>query len=453
MIAKQTKGRGFRGLLEYLESKEGAKEIDSNMLGLSPRSKASEFGISRQLRPEIKKPVYHASLSLPLGQSLDDLTWRSIIHDYLEGMGFSNCQFTAVRHVEKEHDHVHIVASRITLDGELVDDSWDYRRSEVLVRALEQKYQLTPTTPSWEKERRGQTTGEYRQLERTGEDSIRLKLQALIDRASLAAPSMPELLHTLKDQGVDARVTYTRTSKVKGISYELDGIAFSGTHLGKAYTFPGLQKYRGIEYKSAQDPEIQAASIRMPVVVAAITDQQKELERQRQQQEALRQKELERQRQQYEALRQLELERKRQEEEQKRIEELKRLEEQKQSFDRYQRIKQFYENAQTALSALGKLDPLQPNTLIYVGTMYKLTCNQTSLRVFGLDGRGEILSYPYKFSFPETKAEASFTNADFDLFSENAQMIRDAQAHKVIEKQQQQDRSRSQSKDRGFELD
>ena len=33
-----------------------------------------------------------------------------------------------------------------------------------------------------------------------------------------------------------------------GISYKLNDIAFSGTHLGKAYTFKGLQKYREVSY-------------------------------------------------------------------------------------------------------------------------------------------------------------------------------------------------------------
>jgi hypothetical protein len=282
--------------------------------------------------------------------------------------------------------------------------------------------------------------------------------------------------------GIEERIDH-RTLEAQGIE------RLPQIHLGPtvaAMEKKGISTTIGDEYRHIEqlNAELAILNVRLDITSNQIAEEQrqqqealrqKELERQRKEQEALRQKELERQRQQQEALRQLELERqrrdeerkhvealkqrlrdveqKRQEEEQKRIEELKRQEEQKQSKNRYQRIKQFYENAQTALSALGKLDPKQPDTRIYVGTKYKFTCNQTSLQVFSLDGRGEILSYPYKFSFPETKAEASFTNADFDLFAKNAQMIRYDLAQQEIEKQQQQDRSRSQSKDRGFELD
>jgi hypothetical protein len=39
----------------------------------------------------------------------------------------------------------------------------------------------------------------------------------------------------------------------KGISYNLDGVALSGTQLGKAYTFSGLQKHRGVSYDKGRD--------------------------------------------------------------------------------------------------------------------------------------------------------------------------------------------------------
>ena len=59
---------------------------------------------------------------------------------------------------------------------------------------------------------------------------------------------MPDFVNALQDRGVNTAVAFAKTNKIKGISYELDGVAFSGTHLGKAYTFPGLQKYGQVRY-------------------------------------------------------------------------------------------------------------------------------------------------------------------------------------------------------------
>lgn len=260
MIGKQIKGRSFRGVLNYLFGKEGAKQIGGNMEGRNPRELAAEFRFSRQLNPKVSRAVYHASLSLPHKESLDDETWHEIAQKYLQEMGFDMNQYMVVRHVDREHDHAHIVASRIRLDGTTVSDSWDYRRSEAVIRKLEQEYNLQSVQPSWEKDSRSPTTGERRQLARTGEESVRVKLQRSLDQATHDHPTMPELIERClrpasptQEQGVNVRVGYTRTGKVKGISYQLDGVAFSGTHLGKAYTFPGLQKHRGVNYSPKRD--------------------------------------------------------------------------------------------------------------------------------------------------------------------------------------------------------
>ncbi|MGA7937867.1 MAG: relaxase/mobilization nuclease domain-containing protein [Kovacikia sp.] len=132
MIGKQVKGTSFRGVLNYLHHKEGAEQIGGNMVGDDPRSLAAEFRVSRELNPRLNKAVYHVSLSLPKQESLDDLTWMAIslrerctnAQDYLRGMGFENCQYVVYRHTDQDHDHVHLVASRIRLtDGKTVSNN------------------------------------------------------------------------------------------------------------------------------------------------------------------------------------------------------------------------------------------------------------------------------------------------------------------------------------------
>jgi hypothetical protein len=82
-----------------------------------------------------------------------------------------------------------------------------------------------------------------------------VQLQDLIDEVTQDKPTMPELVERLQQQGVEVqvRLTRTRTGFSKGISYNLDGVALSGTQLGKAYTFSGLQKYRGVSYDKGRD--------------------------------------------------------------------------------------------------------------------------------------------------------------------------------------------------------
>src|SRR4028118_1980065 len=57
----------------------------------------------------------------------------------------------------------------------------------------------------------------------------------------------------MQPQSGEVQVGLTRTGFSKGISYNLDGVALSGTQLGKAYTFSGLQKHRGVSYEKGRD--------------------------------------------------------------------------------------------------------------------------------------------------------------------------------------------------------
>ena len=279
MIGKQVKGKSFRGVLNYLHDREHSRIIGGNMAGDTPRVMSAEFAVARRLNPQLEKAVYHSSLSLPKDEHLDDETWNQIASDYLEGMEFVGSQYVVYRHSDRDHDHIHIVASRIRItDGTTVNDSWDYVRSEQLIRELEQEYELTPTASSNQKLDRGQTSGEMKLIERTGARSVREKLQQIIDRETEKVVAMPELVNRLKDKGVDAKITVTRTGKIRGISYQLDGVATSGTHLGKAYTFGGLQKYKRVSYDDSKEREkLIKASERKPLSAAEI-EPEKQLE-------------------------------------------------------------------------------------------------------------------------------------------------------------------------------
>ncbi|MBW4429024.1 MAG: relaxase/mobilization nuclease domain-containing protein [Nostoc desertorum CM1-VF14] len=268
MIGKQTKGRGFRKLLDYLESREDAKLIGGNMSGRNARELAREFKLSRQLNSDAERVVYHVSLSAAKGDKLDDEKWSEIGDRYMKEMGFDANQFAIFRHHNTDDDHIHIAASRIRMDtGLVVHDSWDYVRSEKVLRQIEIDYDLVQVQGSREKLNRTPSTGQIRRIRREQEEFsqgqrdsppqriIKESVQQTIDRAGVDNPQMPTLIMRLQLAGISVRTGLTRNGKSKGISYEKDGQAFSGTQLGAAYTFPGLQKHRGVDYQPERDDE------------------------------------------------------------------------------------------------------------------------------------------------------------------------------------------------------
>ncbi|MBE9170819.1 relaxase/mobilization nuclease domain-containing protein [Pleurocapsales cyanobacterium LEGE 06147] len=242
MIAKQVQGSDFQKVLNYVHNKSGARLIGSNMTGKDPESLTEEFRMSSDLRKRVSKCVYHVSLSVSPSEKLSERVWMKIARAYLNGMEFNGNQYAIYRHTDREHDHIHIIASRIRItDGSVVSDSWNYRRSEKLVMLLEQQFGLSQTPCSWKKNKRSPTTGEIRRQRRTGEVNKRSQLQTLIQQSLQDSPSLDQFIGRLTARGVSVRLRKSKEGKIEGISYGLDGVAFQGRQLGRDYSWTSLE--------------------------------------------------------------------------------------------------------------------------------------------------------------------------------------------------------------------
>jgi hypothetical protein len=251
MIGKISKGGSFKNLVEYLD-KEDAVVLGTNMYGQGSRELTAEFMAIRDLNPGIKQPVLHASLSLLPGEELSDEQFREACETWMEKMGFdlTKNQYLIVRHKDTEHSHAHMAINRIDMvSGFVVIDSFERYRSQEIIRQLEQNYGLEPVANSWQKIR-----NKERELEQTPERASRQKLTREIERASQDLPTMPEFFYRLASHQLRASVEFTRNGKPKGITYMAgDGEKVAGNALGKAYSFPGLQKYLQVSYDPVRD--------------------------------------------------------------------------------------------------------------------------------------------------------------------------------------------------------
>jgi hypothetical protein len=251
MIGKISKSGSFKQLVEYLD-KENAVVLGTNMYGQGSRELTAEFMAVRDLNPGIKQPVLHASLSLSPGESLTDEQFREACVTWMEKMGFdsSKNQYLIVRHSDTEHEHAHIAINRIDMvSGKVVVDSFERYRSQEIIRQIERTYGLERVAPSWQTFKNSS-----RELEQNPELSGRKGLTKEIEQASLGKPTMPEFFQRLASRQIRADVGFTRTGKPKGITYQMaDQEKVAGNALGKAYSFPGLQKYLQVNYDPARD--------------------------------------------------------------------------------------------------------------------------------------------------------------------------------------------------------
>lgn len=252
MKANVRRGRGFRGLLRYaLDRGDQCAIVGGNMSGLTPNRLAAEFGISRRVRPDVERPVWHCTLSLPPGERLRPDEWDVIAHRMMERMGMppDRHQFVAVLHTDTPCEHIHIMGSRIGLDGTLWYGVNDAFSAQAATQALEVEFGLTLTKgPDVERENPGAGVRaglKLSQAERelwAQRDAVPPKavIARLVEKAIRRGDGTPENLQAaLAKAGVDARISVGR-GRVTGISYSMEAaweggsetVAYKGTQVG-----------------------------------------------------------------------------------------------------------------------------------------------------------------------------------------------------------------------------
>ncbi len=288
MIGHIEHGSDFGGLFRYLLADDkGARIIGGNSAGRTSFELTQEFNNCADQRRTTTKPVKHFIISFaPEDEYVSDAVKARIAKFAVQELGYTYNQYLVVDHHRDDpghdwnhdHDHIHIAVNMITLDGKRVDDWQDKRQFELILRQLEYAEKLTPVPPSKDRKRKALSHGQTQRIKREIEEfkqGIRtelpeipliVKLQAAIDAASSARPTMTSFLGRLQHLGIDVRPYITDRGR-KGISYRLGDFKVKGSKLHNA-SFPKLISERGIDFDEVRDtPALEAAYQGKPVTI------------------------------------------------------------------------------------------------------------------------------------------------------------------------------------------
>lgn len=251
-----------RDLAEEYEPGQRHRIIGGNMSGQNSRELSREFGLVRELRPDIEKPVHHVSISAGEHDRLSVEQWQEVADTYIEKMGFQNSPHVVIQHRGTKRDHIHILTSRIDFDGKVISEWQSKQRAEKVMREVEQKYDLERLPMSREVMRAAPSRGEQEVFERTGRMSAKLGLQGHVERALKDGPTATEFIERLQRVGVETIPNLQSTGRVSGISFRQGEELMKGSDLGRGFSWGALQK-RGLDYEQERDrPAMEAAKLR-----------------------------------------------------------------------------------------------------------------------------------------------------------------------------------------------
>ena len=254
-ISKTGKTGPTAGLIDYLVRESDAKIIGGN-LPLTKRAMLAQSSAWNRLRPELQSNTIHLIESYAPDEQVSDEIAVRRAEEKLKRLDLKNVPFSVIRHTDKEHyQHIHILASRIRLDGSVFDDSNLALRSIVITKELDAEFGMQQT-PFYFRAKRTRRQ-EYEMMRRTGEDSNNEMLCKLIDRAvEQSGANLENFLLNLEREEIGFWLYLNESQTgIKGISFDCrqtnhaNGI--KGSQLGDGYSFSSLAKR--IDYDEQND--------------------------------------------------------------------------------------------------------------------------------------------------------------------------------------------------------
>ena len=95
---------------------------------LGPQDYINYLNMISALNKNISKPQFHAVISAK-GKSYDKHTLTKIAIAWLNEMGYSSQPYLIVFHKDTEHNHVHMVSTRVDRNGVKIPSDFEHRRA------------------------------------------------------------------------------------------------------------------------------------------------------------------------------------------------------------------------------------------------------------------------------------------------------------------------------------
>ena len=245
MIAKCKAIAHGSNALEYIfrEGKLGRLLALHNLCGETPKEIHEEMRLIGDYNSRCKNKFLRIEIGIA-PQDEPQMTFKTLNRLALlfaKQMGLDDHQWVAVTHKDTDNLHIHIIANRISLGGQVYDTTFVSNRAARVAEELSHKYGLTIANEvrSVRPHRKAQADPAR---ERT-KQQVRNICYTLLDKhrgKGLSGHSM--FLYELCRSGVTIERMKNKQSKVYGLKFTYDGHSFKASEIGREFGFRTLPK-------------------------------------------------------------------------------------------------------------------------------------------------------------------------------------------------------------------
>lgn len=263
-------GNNFSSAAEYdlaqgryaeQEADKKPEILEQNFLSAtSYKELGKEYNEVADFNKKCKNPVIKFSVSFDPKEKLADTQKLEFTKKVMKEMGIreDNNQYMISRHSDKGHDHHHILANRVGMDGKVLSDSYSKYRLETAIDKVEKQMgfnnDLAKTRRFVFDETQEKGYKVQKENFRNNREKVSTKdtkkgiaekkeyIKNNVEKSLQESKSVAELQTKLQEKNISVDARIDKSNKLTGISFNYDNFSVKGSALGKEFKSAGISK-------------------------------------------------------------------------------------------------------------------------------------------------------------------------------------------------------------------
>ena len=239
--------------LDYIfrEGKLGSRLAFHNLCSTEPKTIYEEMKVVSDYNSRCRNKFLRIEIGIaPQDEKrLPVSELMGIAHLFAKRMGLDNHQWVAVTHKDTDNRHIHIIANRISLYGEVYDTTFVSNKAAKITEEISREKGLT-IAKEIKAERKHQKAKANPTREETKRELQRICYALLEKYKSTGITGHSMFLYELNKHGVTIERMKNKQSKVYGLKFSFGGQSFKASEIGREFSCRSLQKNFEISKKT-----------------------------------------------------------------------------------------------------------------------------------------------------------------------------------------------------------
>ena len=181
-----------------------------------------------------------------------------IAHLFAKRMGLDNHQWVAVTHKDTDNRHIHIIANRISLYGEVYDTTFASNRAARVAEEISREKGLT-IAKEVKAEKKYQKTKASPTREQTKQQVQKICYALLEKYKGIGITGHSMFLYELNKNGIAIERMKNKQGNVYGLKFSYAGQSFKASEIGREFGYRSLQK----NFEPTEKKELHAAGYQL----------------------------------------------------------------------------------------------------------------------------------------------------------------------------------------------